>query len=578
MATRVVFEKPVFMKGPSEKRASLKTFAKAHLETLKFQSEILAMVELPRSLKSLKFLIWENVSGGSCLQLHVCYGLLNEFDHLASKIRHTLSQTRGKESECDLNSCNHQNSGNGSNLKDMRRRRDLCFSSALPSRSLLKPTDKTITSSPSSLHSEVGGCTQRTYQVRTKQATKTSQTPERSEKTRSSKHEDPNDQRNVLSPDTANPNGHSIFLKSRIKKVDREVAGNESSITLPREKIFQDSGCPIFTKWRVQFPKFRFRDSFPGFQQMLVYDFQAGTMFTNLAHIFLYTCPPAKEEDLDLTDKIQKVMVDFVGQQITLCTLILDTIIQPLTQLNALNTESWEKLLFTLMHIISEVMSKIYQTDNFDSHWVSNDKLLGKMFQTLNASCIYATLAAPIPSTTWDKFLSIYSRLPDCPALFREWKKAMDFLTRQLGKIVFGVDLTHLPDESKTNRGRRGLGKAGMNSQSSGAPRLITLKEKRFSDDNKAVSCPTNSLGSRIPDKPRVDTLDSPGSNEPNSRVDFSLTLGSDEADGVSSDGGAEYLSATDGVEVRNSFDCDSSDIDFYIMQGNRQANHMGCA
>lgn len=33
------------------------------------------------------------------------------------------------------------------------------------------------------------------------------------------------------------------------------------------------------------------------------------------------------------------------------------------------------------MHIISEVMSKIYQTDNFDSHWVSNDKLLGKMFQ-----------------------------------------------------------------------------------------------------------------------------------------------------------------------------------------------------
>lgn len=82
---------------------------------------------------------------------------------------------------------------------------------------------------------------------------------------------------------------------------------------------------------------------------------------------------------------------------------------------------------------------------------------------------------------------------------------------------------------------------------------------------DKAISCPTNSLNSRIPDKPRVDTLDSPGSNEPNSRVDFSLTVGSDEADGVSSDGGAEYLSATDGVEVRNSFDCDGSDIDFYV-------------
>lgn len=34
----------------------------------------------------------------------------------------------------------------------------------------------------------------------------------------------------------------------------------------------------------------------------------------------------------------------------------------------------------------------------------------------------------------------------------------MDFLTRQLGKIVFSVDLTDLPDESKTNRGRRALG------------------------------------------------------------------------------------------------------------------------
>lgn len=31
----------------------------------------------------------------------------------------------------------------------------------------------------------------------------------------------------------------------------------------------------------------------------------------------------------------------------------------------------------------------------------------------------------------------------------------MDFLTRQLAKIVYSVDLTRLPDEAKTNRGRR---------------------------------------------------------------------------------------------------------------------------
>lgn len=34
----------------------------------------------------------------------------------------------------------------------------------------------------------------------------------------------------------------------------------------------------------------------------------------------------------------------------------------------------------------------------------------------------------------------------------------MDFLTRQLGKIVFDVDLANIPDETKTKRGRRALG------------------------------------------------------------------------------------------------------------------------
>ncbi|VDN96901.1 unnamed protein product [Rodentolepis nana] len=344
-----------------------------------------------------------------------------------------------------------QNVGNSSNLKDMRRRRDLDLTSVLPNRSLPKPNDKTTTSSPPK-HSEVGGCAQRTFQ----------------------------------------------------------------------------------------------------------------TMFTNLAHIFLRTCPPVKEEDLELTDRMQMVMVNFVGQQINLCTQILSTIIQPLTQLNELNTESWEKLLFTLMHIISEVMSKIYQTDNFDSHWVSNDKLLGKMFQTLNTSCIYATLATPISSTTWDKCLSVYSRLPDCPALFKEWKKTMDLLTLQLGKIAFGVDLSDLSDESKTNRGRR---KAGMASQPCGASRLATLRERPCSGDNRAMVGLTTSLHLRIPDKPRVSALESPGFNESNSGMEFGLALGSDEADGVSSDGGAECLSATDGVEVRDSFDCGGSDVDFDIQK-----------
>lgn len=46
----------------------------------------------------------------------------------------------------------------------------------------------------------------------------------------------------------------------------------------------------------------------------------------------------------------------------------------------------------------------------------------GFTLQTLNTALIYATLGAPITAAPWDKCLAIYSRLPDCPALLREWK------------------------------------------------------------------------------------------------------------------------------------------------------------
>ncbi|EUB63833.1 Ral GTPase-activating protein subunit alpha-1 [Echinococcus granulosus] len=298
-------------------------------------------------------------------------------------------------------------------------------------------------------------------------------------------------------------------------------------------------------------------------------------MFTNLAHIFLRVCPPACVVTLELTDRVQETPVDFVVQQIALCTLILDTIVQPLTQSNALSTESWEKLLFTLMHIISEVMSKIYQTDQFDSHWVSNDKLLGKMFQTLNTACIYATLAAPISSSTWDTCLSIYSKLPDCPALFREWKATMDFLTRQLGKIVFDVDLANLPDETKTNRGRRALGKLGAASQCMG-PSRIAPRERRNSADVNAVGSVMSGLPDiKLPSK--AFDLEESASNEVTSAVvgqetpavEFSLTSSSDDAEAVSSDKAAECLSPAEGIgiayhESSNFSDGGSSDVDYY--------------
>ncbi|KAL5111794.1 Ral GTPase-activating protein subunit alpha-2 [Taenia crassiceps] len=297
-------------------------------------------------------------------------------------------------------------------------------------------------------------------------------------------------------------------------------------------------------------------------------------MFTNLAHIFLRVCPPACVVTLELTDRVQETPVDFVAQQIALCTLIIDIIVQPLIQSNALSTESWEKLLFTLMHIVSEVMSKIYQTDQFDSHWVSNDRLLGKMFQTLNTACIYATLAAPISSATWDRCLSIYSKLPDCPALFREWKKAMDFLTRQLGKIVFDVDLANLPDETKTKRGRRALGKLGAASQYVG-PSRIASREKRNSADVKTVGgVMSGLLSAKLPSK--TFDFEEPISIESNSAVleqgtpvvEFNLTTSYDDADEVSSHGAVETLSATEGIsttyhESSNFYDGCGSDVDY---------------
>ncbi len=45
---------------------------------------------------------------------------------------------------------------------------------------------------------------------------------------------------------------------------------------------------------------------------------------------------------------------------------------------------------------------------------------------------------------------------------FLIFQKAMDFLTRQLARIVYDVDLTDLPNETKTKRAKRALGKGNF--------------------------------------------------------------------------------------------------------------------
>lgn len=65
-------------------------------------------------------------------------------------------------------------------------------------------------------------------------------------------------------------------------------------------------------------------------------------MLTNMSHVFLRVCPPSTIAGLDLVDRQNAdTFVDFVGQQIALCTLVLDTLVQPLTQSLALSTETW---------------------------------------------------------------------------------------------------------------------------------------------------------------------------------------------------------------------------------------------
>ncbi len=64
-------------------------------------------------------------------------------------------------------------------------------------------------------------------------------------------------------------------------------------------------------------------------------------ILTNISHTFLRVCPPSLPMTLELTDRVGEMPVDFVAQQISLCSLMLDNIIQPLTQSCALSTETW---------------------------------------------------------------------------------------------------------------------------------------------------------------------------------------------------------------------------------------------
>ncbi|KAF6776258.1 hypothetical protein AHF37_03947 [Paragonimus kellicotti] len=137
-------------------------------------------------------------------------------------------------------------------------------------------------------------------------------------------------------------------------------------------------------------------------------------MLDNMSKVFLLKCPPAvKTMQADSTGKHLNRTVDYVKQQVELCRRILH-IIRLTADRNELSTETWTKLLFTLLDVMNATMIGNSPSDRLDNSWLSNEKLIHTLFQ-----------------------------------------KVMNSLTGTMAKLVYGVDLSNLPKDSKHVRGKR---------------------------------------------------------------------------------------------------------------------------
>ncbi|VDN27258.1 unnamed protein product [Dibothriocephalus latus] len=65
------------------------------------------------------------------------------------------------------------------------------------------------------------------------------------------------------------------------------------------------------------------------------------SMIVNLSHVFLRSCPPARDVLLCLVEGEVEVRVNFLRQQIHLCRNILEKVMQAMTLQRGLRTDSW---------------------------------------------------------------------------------------------------------------------------------------------------------------------------------------------------------------------------------------------
>ncbi|TPP56499.1 hypothetical protein FGIG_02766 [Fasciola gigantica] len=181
-------------------------------------------------------------------------------------------------------------------------------------------------------------------------------------------------------------------------------------------------------------------------------------MFNNMSKIFLLTCSPAVTTTID-DPQGRKVpcTVDYVRKQIELCKSIL-LFFRSLAINIDLSTESWTTLLSTLLEVLNLTMVGRLPSDRVDDCWLSNEKLIRFMFQTMNIALLRASLVVPIANSLWDQCLTVYSQLTQWPALIIEWRTAMEILTSTMARLVYGVDLASIPDEKKSRHGKRNPG------------------------------------------------------------------------------------------------------------------------
>ncbi|CAH8507273.1 unnamed protein product [Schistosoma haematobium] len=212
-------------------------------------------------------------------------------------------------------------------------------------------------------------------------------------------------------------------------------------------------------------------------------------MLENMANIFYASSLNLNLSESQNTNKISTTGTDYTKYQIDLCRLVLQ-IFQFASNSNELTSETWSKLLSILMDIMRKTMINTSPNNVQNYKWLSNNKLTQNLFQTLNGALLRASLFSTISSESWDQCLNVYSQLSHWPSLIIEWKKVMRMLTCTMSKLVYGVDLSDLPQEKKGPRIKRLAG--STNPATRTRPKSLTEAALNYHNDNTIITTTTN--------------------------------------------------------------------------------------